>query len=218
VIGAGWGENVKTDPKDYSKELGLQGKNLIPGNRYLTEDDLESIQQRTQHPYEVAMRTPKESGASVLRAATRNAIERGSRLFGFFGAKGGHLPFATANGDFKPVQDVKAAEAYSDADLFENPTLAEMTQAAIQVLETNPKGFWLMVEAGDVDWANHANNIDNSIGAVLSGDRAVKSVFSWIESHDAWADSLVIVTADHGHYLNITDPSVFSRGRTQAAQ
>jgi len=218
VIGGGWGENIKTAPEDYSKELGLQGKNLVPGNRYLAEDDLESMRQRTQHPYEVAKRTSKESGASVLQTATRNAIERGKRLFGFFGAKGGHLPFATANGDYKPVQDVRAAEVYSDADLFENPTLAEMTQAAIQVLETNPKGFWLMVEAGDVDWANHANNIDNSIGAVLSGDRAVESVFSWIESHDAWADSLVIVTADHGHYLNITDPSVFSSGRTQAAQ
>ncbi len=64
-----------------------------------------------------------------------------------------------------------------------------------------------MVEAGDVDWANHANNIDSSIGAVLSGDAAVKVVFDWIESRNAWDDSLVIVTADHGHFFHLTDPT-----------
>ena len=32
-----------------------------------------------------------------------------------------------------------------------------------------------MIEAGDVDWANHANNIDNSIGAVISGDDAFRA-------------------------------------------
>jgi alkaline phosphatase len=211
VIGCGWGETIKTEPEEWNKELFLQGKNLVPGNRYITDDDLEAIRERERRPYVLALRTPNVSGKSVLKSATQDAIETGKRLFGFFGVKRGHLPFETANGDFKPVEDVRSAEAYSDADILENPSLSDMTEAAIEVLETNPKGFWLMVEAGDVDWANHANNIDSSIGAVLSGDRAVRSVFNWIESHNAWADSLVIVTADHGHYLNITDPSVFSR-------
>ena len=55
-----------------------------------------------------------------------------------------------------------------------------------------------MVEAGDVDWANHSNNIDNSIGAVLSGDSAFKSVTGWIEANGGWDDTVVLVTADHG--------------------
>lgn len=50
-------------------------------------------------------------------------------------------------------------------DITENPTPAEMTTAALTVLQKREKGFWLMVEAGDVDWANHDNNIDTSIGA-----------------------------------------------------
>jgi alkaline phosphatase len=54
-----------------------------------------------------------------------------------------------------------------------------------------------------VDWANHANDIDSSIGAVFSGEEAVGSIFRWIEKQDAWEDSLVIVTADHGHYFNL---------------
>ena len=66
--------------------------------------------------------------------------------------------------------------------------------------------FWLMIEAGDVDWANHSNNIDNSIGAVLSGDAAFQSVTDWIEANGGWADTAVFVTADHGHYLVLEKP------------
>ena len=40
-----------------------------------------------------------------------------------------------------------------------------------------------MVEAGDVDWANHDNNLDNSIGAVNSGDDALRAVTDWVEAH-----------------------------------
>ncbi len=82
-----------------------------------------------------------------------------------------------------------------------------MSVAALDVLASREKPFWLMVEAGDVDWANHANNLDNSIGAVISGDRAVKAVFDWIEKHKQWDRTAVIVTADHGHYFNLKDPN-----------
>ena len=72
--------------------------------------------------------------------------------------------------------------------------------------------FWLMVESGDVDWASHANNIDNAIGAVRAGDAAVKAIFDWIEKHDAWDDSVVIVTSDHGHAFVLTEPEAFAGG------
>jgi alkaline phosphatase len=63
-----------------------------------------------------------------------------------------------------------------------------------------------MIESGDVDWANHANNLDNSIGATLSGDAAFRAVCQWAEQHDRWKDTAVIVTADHGHYLVLEKP------------
>jgi alkaline phosphatase len=76
-----------------------------------------------------------------------------------------------------------------------------------------PRGrFWLMVEAGEVDWASHANNIDNCVGAVRSGDAAVRAVFDWIERHHAWDDAVVIVTSDHGHAFVLTDPEAFAGG------
>ena len=86
-------------------------------------------------------------------------------------------------------------------------TLANMTRAALRLLETDLKGFWLLIEAGDVDWANHGNNIDNSIGAVLSGEAAFQAVTDWAEKNDRWKDTVIIVTADHGHYFQLRKPA-----------
>ena len=205
LLGCGYGE-------DTDDGIG-QGQNFIAGNRYLADEDLKLVDESTLSPsakYVVAQRTSGSNGAKLLAdAATRAATEK-KRLLGFFGVKKGHLPFQTANGDYKPVLDVKEAEVYSQSDIDENPTLAQMTEAAIQVLQEDPDGFWLMVEAGDVDWANHANNIDNAIGAVLSGDAAVEKIFHWIEARNAWDQSLVIVTSDHGHYFHLLQPEVLT--------
>jgi alkaline phosphatase len=67
------------------------------------------------------------------------------------------------------------------------------------------------VEAGDVDWACHGNNIDNCIGAVHDGDAAFRAVVEWVEARDAWDDTAVIVTSDHGHLFVLTDPAAFAR-------
>ena len=121
---------------------------------------------------------------------------------GFFGADGGNLPYQTADGAYDPFK-----ARYTEGDVSENPTLADMTRVALGVLSRNKRGFWLMIEAGDVDWANHSNNIDNSIGAVLSGDAAFRMVTKWVEKNDAWDQTLVILTADHGHFLVLDDPA-----------
>lgn len=201
VLGAGYGETTKSNAG--------QGENFIPGNRYLADVDRDAIDVDhggEQAKYVVAQRTSGRSGLEVLSQATRRAIEGKHRLLGFFGAKNGHLPFQTANGDYRPVATVKGLEEYTPEDLTENPKLSELTQSAIDVLSSRSDRFWLMVESGDVDWANHANDIDSSIGAVFSGEQAIAEIFRWIEKNEAWADSLVIVTADHGHYFNLIQP------------
>ena len=85
-----------------------------------------------------------------------------------------------------------------------------MTDAALSVLSANRNGFWLMIEAGDVDWAAHANNIDDAIGATLSGAEAFQAVTSWIDQHDAWDEAAVIVTADHGHSFVLDRPQTLT--------
>lgn len=202
LLGAGWGETKRTDSG--------QGANFVPGTVYYDTADLERVSLQQGGPYVVVERTAGASGSEVLKRAAREAIDRKARLLGAFGAPGGNLPYATANGDFTPTIDPQGHRKYTAADVSENPTLAEMALAALDVLAENPNGFWMLLEAGDVDWANHANNLDNSIGATLSGDAAVAAVFDWIEKRDAWDKTAVIVTADHGHYLVLKDPATIA--------
>ena len=198
LIGCGWGQ-------ERDDERGKQGRNYVPGNKYLTAKDLGRIRIEQGGPYVVAQRTAGKSGREVLCAAAVQAKQNQNRLLGFFGVEGGHLPFQTADGGYNPTRGVTQAERYSAADIFENPTLADMTSAALQVLQTNEDGFWLMIEPGDVDWANHNNNLDNSIGAVFSGEAAFEVVVDWVQRYSSWDETVVIVTADHGHMLVMKD-------------
>lgn len=208
LIGGGWGEDKKADQ--------VQGDNFLPGNPYLHQDDLHRVDLNNGGRYVVAQRTAGKSGKEELMKAAQQAADSDHRLLGFFGTQGGHLPFRTADGKYNPTFDIKVAEKYSGADLTENPTLADMTAAALLVLEQADDGFWLMIEAGDVDWANHSNNIDNSIGAVLSGEAAFDVVMDWIDEHHAWSDTAVILTADHGHYLVIDDANRLAEAGKQS--
>jgi alkaline phosphatase len=216
LVGGGWG--VQGDPVEDRD----QGQNVEPGNKYVADSTRKAIDAAQGGRYVVAERTPGRRGADVLAAAARDARARGLRLFGFFGAHLGQLPFRTADGDFNPaggpVADPEAdrlrkkyggAVRYAPADVEENPTLAEMTTAALDVLGDRGR-FWLMVEAGDVDWAAHATNIDTCIGAVQAGAAAFQAVVAWIEARRAWDDAAVIVTSDHGHLFVLTDPEAFA--------
>ena len=202
LIACGYGVTRKIDNG--------QGENFVPGNAYLTEADLQQSDVRNGGRYRVAQRTTGANGQLVLEEAAAEAASRNERLLGYFGvsSSGGHLPYRTADGDYHPAPGRKSAEEYSAADIAENPNLADFTRSALTVLGRDGKPFWLMVESGDVDWANHDNNIDNSIGAVLSGDAAIKVITDWVETHSNWDDAVLIVTADHGHYLVLEQPEL----------
>jgi alkaline phosphatase len=77
------------------------------------------------------------------------------------------------------------------------PTLADMSLAAINVLDDNPKGFFLMIEGGAIDWASHDNQKDRVIEEQMDFDQAVEAVSDWVEANSSWSDTLVIVTGDH---------------------
>ena len=202
LIGCGWSEQKDDDRTK-------QGKNFLPGNKYLTKKDLDAIDIENGGRYRVAQRTAGKIGRRTLLQAAETAAANGERLFGFYG-QSGHLPFRTADGKYDPTRGISKAERYTPSDLLENPTLADMTEAALTVLEKDERGFWLMIEAGEVDWANHNNNVDNSIGAVVSGDRAFQKVVQWVEEKSDWSETAVILTADHGHLMFIDDLEVLT--------
>lgn len=89
------------------------------------------------------------------------------------------------------------------------PTLAEMTQAAINVLDDDPDGFCLMIEGGAVDWAGHDNQSARMIEEQMDFNRAVEAAVQWVEQKSSWAETLIIVTADHETgYLTAPTPTI----------
>jgi alkaline phosphatase len=212
VMGTGFG--VITTPKS----LAAQGTNGVLGSLFMTDPDLAAIDVKNGGKYVVAHTEPGTSGGQSLKRKATEAVQRSARLFGFYGRQGlDHLPYQTADGHYDPGPSLNSsgkmspAEWYSPADLNEQPTLAQMTEAALITLGGQPnQPFALFVEAGDVDFALHANNLDNAIGAVYSGEEAIRTIIRWVETHSNWDDSLMIVSSDHGHYLVIDDPNALA--------
>ncbi len=135
-----------------------------------------------------------DGGARLLAAA---ANQETTRLVGLFGGRGGNLEYRLADG--------------SGANP-ENPTLAQMTQAALAVLSRRPGGFVLLVEGGAIDWAAHNNDLDRVIGEVLDFNAAVEAVADWVDDPATpadWSNTLVIVTADHETGYLTARPKVF---------
>jgi alkaline phosphatase len=83
---------------------------------------------------------------------------------------------------------------YEAQGLGDLPHLHEMTRVALQILDNNPEGFFLMVESGEIDHACHANNIAYEIGEILEFSRAAQEVLDWVSNR---TDTVVLVTADH---------------------
>ena len=75
-----------------------------------------------------------------------------------------------------------------------SPTLAQMTQKAIDILSQDADGFFLMVEGGQIDWACHANDAANAITDTIDFDAAVAVAQAYAATNP---NALVIVTADH---------------------
>ena len=77
------------------------------------------------------------------------------------------------------------------------PTLAEMTTVALNVLDEDKDGFFLMVEGGAVDWACHGNQPGRLIEEEIDFNKSVEAVVEWVNNNSNWDETLVIVTGDH---------------------
>lgn len=99
--------------------------------------------------------------------------EKVTRVSGQFGQ--GHLPY-----EYDGVGDL--------------PHLREMTQTALNILDNDPDGLFLMVEGGRIDHAGHENDLERNVRETLQFAETVTEVLKWAENHP---DTLVIVTGDH---------------------
>lgn len=107
--------------------------------------------------------------------------EKPEKVLGLFA--GGVLPYTL---DQKHDEQLTA----------EIPTLAEMTAAALEILEKNPNGFLVQVEGGRVDHAAHENDAGALIWDQLAFDDAIGVALQFQRRHP---DTLIVVTSDHGN-------------------
>ncbi|MDG4848433.1 MULTISPECIES: alkaline phosphatase [Peribacillus] len=76
----------------------------------------------------------------------------------------------------------------------ETPSLADMTSSAIQRLNKDKDGFFLMVEGSQVDWAGHDNDIVGAMSEMEDFEKAYKAAMEFAKKDK---HTLVVATADH---------------------
>lgn len=76
----------------------------------------------------------------------------------------------------------------------DEPSLADMTKAALDVLSKDSNGFFIMIEGGRIDWACHDHDVASALSDVLALDKAVKVALDFVKIHP---ETLILVTNDH---------------------
>jgi alkaline phosphatase len=79
------------------------------------------------------------------------------------------------------------------------PSLVEMTEAAIRILSRNPRGFFLLVEGGKIDHGHHIGNAQRALNDYVVFDEAIGEALYLTREND----TLIVVTADHSHVFTM---------------
>nr|WP_251562544.1 alkaline phosphatase [Neobacillus cucumis] len=77
------------------------------------------------------------------------------------------------------------------------PSLSQMTTGAIQRLQQNPNGFFLLVDGSQIDWAGHDNDIVGAMSEIKDFEAAFKEAIQFVLNRE---DTIVIATADHFYW------------------
>jgi len=79
-----------------------------------------------------------------------------------------------------------------------------MALGALNILDRDSDGMFLMIEGGAVDRAMHANNIGRMIEERIEFEETVEAVSAYLDANtngNNWSNTLVLVTGDHDHLL-----------------
>jgi alkaline phosphatase len=126
--------------------------------------------------YEIPASRTRSAGYRVATNGNDLAalpVGNGVRVAGLFGSY--HLPY---------VMDRESGD----------PGLRQLVHKALDILDEDPDGFFLMVEGGRIDHAGHGNDIERLVREVAEFSDAVQEVMDWSNGRP---DTLILVTADH---------------------
>lgn len=89
-----------------------------------------------------------------------------------------------------------------DRSAAAEPSLAEMSVKAVDILSRNRKGYFLMIEGGRIDHALHETNAKRALIDAVAFDDALKAVLAKVRQTDPdLTETLIAVTADHDHTM-----------------
>jgi alkaline phosphatase len=123
------------------------------------------------------------TGSFVTDQAGFDAVDANTtpRLFGLFNES--HMQYEADRGN----------------DIAGEPSLREMTSKAIDILDNNEQGFFLMVEAGRIDHGHHAGSAHGALTDTIAFADAVQAAVDATNPKE----TLIIVTADHSHVFTM---------------
>ena len=136
------------------------------------------------------VRGERKDGRNLLQESRAAGVNVTTTAAGFRG-----LPL---DGQKPVLSLLNAGHMSFEADRDEEPSLAEMTTAAIRHLNATGKQWILLVEAGRIDHGHHATNPRRALKDGVAFAEAVTAA-----RQNASSDTLIIVTADHSHTLTI---------------
>ncbi|KAF9814163.1 hypothetical protein SFRURICE_014772, partial [Spodoptera frugiperda] len=105
-----------------------------------------------------------------------------------------HMEFNAERGAIADAEEGGSASPTVKAD---DPSLADMTRAALSILTKNDNGFFLLIEGGRIDHAHHYNNPYRALDETLELETALLAALERVNP----AETLIVVTADHGHVM-----------------
>lgn len=128
-----------------------------------------------------AMQSSGYNFVSDLTTMNAAPITAGTKILGLFDQAGsqGHMSYE------------------ADRDATKEPSLAQMTKKAIDILSKNSNGYFLMIEGGRIDHALHGTNAYRALTDTIAFDNAVKVALDNVDL----TNTLIVVTADHDHTM-----------------
>lgn len=154
-------------------------------------DSTAAIQYRKQIPQHIKLKSQRKDDQDLLKTAQQKGYQvvfdhhqlntsQATKILGLFDN------YALPDGIEYHLSKNKPDWPY--------PSLKEMSIKAIDRLSQNPNGFFLMIEAGQIDWAGHQNDAGALLHELLKFNQAIQAVYNWAKQRD---DTLLMVTADH---------------------
>ncbi|MEM7277147.1 MAG: alkaline phosphatase, partial [Pseudomonadota bacterium] len=88
----------------------------------------------------------------------------------------------------------------ANKDEHTQPSLAQMTLRAIELLDTNPNGYFLLVEGGRIDHGHHRGRAGLALTEAQQFSETIQAVLDAVDL----GETLIMVTADHSHAMTLS--------------